>query len=102
MRIEKRRSDNNLSEKEIDEIVTAQANDDSEWEKAVHVRKTKPTDISIPPVLAARASFLAKLHREKNLEKWLTRIIRERIDIEESAFAEVKREMRITEAQPIT
>jgi hypothetical protein len=45
--------------------------------------------------MATRALFLAKLHREKKLEKWLTRIIQERIDIEESAFAQVKREMRI-------
>jgi hypothetical protein len=94
MRIRKKSADKNFSEKEIDEIVIAQADHDSEWEQPIIVEKTKPTNISIPSGLAARATFIAKLHREKTLEKWLTRIIQERIDIEESAFAEVKREMK--------
>ncbi len=83
----------NLSEKEIDKIVSAQANDDSAWEETIQVRKIKPTYLSIPSGLAARAAFLAKLHREKNLGKWLTRIIQERIEIEEIAFTEAKREI---------
>jgi len=37
---------------------------------------------------------LAKLHREKSIEEWLTRIIRERIELEEIAFSEVKRELK--------
>ena len=53
------------SEKEIDRIVTAQANDDSAWEKPVSVRRTKPASLSIPADLAARAAFLAQLHHAK-------------------------------------
>jgi len=83
------------SEKETDDIVISQTDDDSAWEDPIQVQRTKPVNISIPPDMATRALFLAKLHREKKLEKWLTRIIQERIDIEESAFAQVKREMRI-------
>jgi len=43
--------------------------------------------------LAARAAFLAHLHREKNVEKWLARIIKERVELEEVAFSEAKRAM---------
>ncbi len=43
--------------------------------------------------LAARAAFFAKVHREPALETWITRIIRERIELEEAAFLEMKRLM---------
>ena len=82
-----------LYEKEIDKIVVKQADDDSAWEKPVHTRKTKPTSLSVPAKLVARAAFLARLHREMNIEKWLMRIIQERIEIEEVAFVEAKRDM---------
>ena len=82
------------SEKEIDEIVVAQADDDLAWEEPIQVEITKAASLSIPAKLAARAAFLAKLHREKGLEEWLTRVIRERVELEETAFAEVKRELK--------
>jgi len=82
-----------LSEEDIDQIVVAQANDDSAWEKPIQVRGAKPTSLSIPAELAARAAFLARLHREAGVEEWLTRIIRERIELEQAAFLEVKREL---------
>ena len=47
----------------------------------------------LPGDLAARAAFLAKLHREGRLEEWLARIIRERVELEEVAFIEAKREL---------
>jgi hypothetical protein len=87
-----------FSEKEIDDIVISQADDDSAWDEPVQIQRMKPVNISVPPDMARRALFFARLHREKKLEKWLTRIIQERIDIEESAFAEVKREMGIRTA----
>jgi len=59
------------------------------------VRKTKPTALSIPGELAARAAFLAQLHRETGMEEWLTRIIRERIELEEAAFLEIKGDLAI-------
>ncbi len=87
----KRRS--NLSEAEIDQIVVSQADDDSAWEKPIHVRKGKPTTLSLPADLAARAAFLARLHRKTNLEEWLTHIIEERIELEEAAFVGAKRDL---------
>ena len=47
----------------------------------------------MPADLAARAAFLARLHREKSISEWLMRIIRERIEVEEEAFVEAKRDM---------
>jgi hypothetical protein len=57
------------------------------------VRKTKNASISIPPELAARAAFLAKLHRRPSVEDWLTRVIQERIELEEAAFVDAKQEL---------
>jgi hypothetical protein len=82
-----------LSQEEIDDILISQADNDSEWEEPIHVRKTKPTNLSIPANLAARAAFLAHLHREPGIEEWIMRIIRERIELEEVAFVEAKREL---------
>ena len=82
-----------LSEKEIDNIVMEQARDDSAWEKPIQVRRTKSAAFSIPADLAARAAFLARLHRCPGIEEWLMRIIRERIEMEEVAFIEAKREI---------
>lgn len=83
----------NLSEKEIDRIVVSQANDDSAWENPIRVRRTKPASLSIPPDLAARAAFLARLHRKTSVEEWLTHIIQERIELEEAAFTGAKQEL---------
>ena len=80
-----------LTQDQIDRIVTAQADDDSTWQKAVVVRRPKSTSLSIPAELAARAAFLAKLHREGRVDKWVERIVRERVEIEESAFTAAKK-----------
>ena len=96
---EKKQTKFNLSEEEIDQIVVAQADDNSAWSEPIQVRKTKPTDLSIPGELAARAAFLAQLHREKNMEEWITRIIRERIELEEAAFLEIKRDLAIKSSE---
>ena len=82
-----------LSEQEIDGLVIAEADHDSAWGKPVKVEKPKSTSLVIPSVLAAKAAFFARLHREKNLEQWLKRIIQERIDMEDAAFTHVKREL---------
>ena len=84
---------NTLSEQEIDQIVVAQADDDLAWEKAVRVRRAKPASLSIPADLAARAAFLARLHRTTSVEDWLTDVIRERVELEEAAFIGVKQEL---------
>ncbi|MBN1876525.1 MAG: hypothetical protein JXA33_20035 [Anaerolineae bacterium] len=81
-----------LSEQEIDQIVVAQADDDTAWSTPVYVHRSVPTvfSLSIPGDLAARAAFLAQLHRTKSLEAWLSHIIQERVELEEAAFIEVK------------
>ena len=84
-----------LTEQEIDDIVESQAKDDSAWDKPIQVRKARSASLSIPAELAARAAFLAKLHREKNVEDWLTKVIKERVELEEVAFNEAKREMSL-------
>lgn len=89
----KKKSTKTLSEEEIDTIVEAQAADDSVWGPRIQVRKKKAASVSIPAELAARVAFLAQLHRERNAGDWLARIIKERVELEEVAFLEAKREM---------
>lgn len=80
------------SEREIDEAVIATADDNAAWEKPVRVKRAKG-ELSLPAEIAARAAFFARLHREPNAEQWIKRIVSERIDIEEAAFAASKREL---------
>jgi hypothetical protein len=93
MRIKKTTARRKQTEEEIDNVVLTQAEDDSAWEAPVHVRRGAPGTISIPGELAARAAFLAQVHRASGVEEWLTRVIRERIELEEVAFAEAKRDL---------
>ncbi|HKS29619.1 MAG TPA: hypothetical protein VJS44_17455 [Pyrinomonadaceae bacterium] len=79
------------TEEEVDEIVSAQADDDAAWGEPVRVRRLERASLSLSAELAARAAFFARLHRGMSMEDWLLRIIQERIDFEEAAFAELKR-----------
>jgi len=81
-----------MTEEEIDNMVIAQADDADTWEEPVQVKRSKTT-ISLPASLTERAAFFARLHREKNLDSWLKRIIQERLDIEEAAFSGFKKEL---------
>jgi len=81
-----------LSEAEIDQIVMAQTDDDTAWEKPVRARRSKSASVLLPAELAARAAFFARLHRQAKVEDWLRQIIQERIDLEEAAFAGMKRD----------
>jgi hypothetical protein len=89
----KSKANQHLSEAEIDQIVVTQADDDSAWDKPVRVRRAKPASLSIPAELAARAAFLARLHRTANVEEWLTHVIQERIELEEAAFIGAKHDL---------
>ncbi len=80
-----------VTDEEIDEIVTAEADDDSAWAEPVAVHPQQPAAIALSGDLAARAAFLARIHREKSLKNWLLRVVRERIELEEGAFVEAKR-----------
>ena len=87
--------DKSLSEGEIDKIVEEQADDDSAWGKRIRVRKEKPASLSLPSELIAQATFFARLHREGSVEDWLRRVIQERIDLEEAAFAGLKHDLSV-------
>ena len=80
-----------LTEVEIDRVVTAQVDEDAAWQKAMVIKRPKSTSLSIPAELAARAAFLARLHRGSPVDKWVERIVRERVEIEESAFTAAKK-----------
>jgi len=81
-----------VTEAEIDDLVIAEADEDAAWEESIQAHKVV-SSLPIPPNLAERAAFLARLHRERSLEAWLTRIIEERIELEERAFLQAKREL---------
>jgi hypothetical protein len=83
------------SDKEIDKIVIAQADDESAWEEPIQVHLDRPAAVSIPAELAARAAFLARLHRKSSVEEWVMHVIQERVDLEEAAFAGAKRELAL-------
>ncbi len=93
MSVKKPRGKTNPSQAEVDEVVIAQAGDDRAWGKPVRVKRMPNASLSLPGELAARASFLAKLHREPKLDQWLEKVIRERVELEELAYRETKREM---------
>lgn len=80
-----------VSESEIDALVEEQADQPSAWERPIKVRRGKEAPLSLPADLAARAVFLAKLHRERNVQTWIARIIKERVELEEHAFTQAKR-----------
>jgi hypothetical protein len=82
-----------LSESEIDQLVIAQAADDTAWEAPVRVQHAAPAAVALPAELAARAAFLAQLHRTPSVEDWLRRVIEERIELEEAAFIGIKRSL---------
>ena len=87
-------TDSTLSEKQIDEIVEAQGDDDSAWGKPTRVRRRESlTSIALTSELAARAAFIARLHGETRVENWLSRVIQERVALEEAIFAELKRDL---------
>lgn len=82
-----------LSPKQMDDIVISQADENKAWGPPIKVRRAKRGSFSIPPDLAERAAFLARMHRATGVEEWLARVIKERIELEEVAYAAAKREM---------
>ena len=82
-----------LSEAEIDLRVEAEADDDEAWEAPIHVSRKHENMVSLPADLAARAAFLARLHKEADTSAWLKRIIAERVELEEFAFLDFKKSL---------
>lgn len=81
------------TEHDIDRLVIAQADDDAAWEDPIPVRPVEQAAVKLPAGLTARAAFLARLHRTSSVEEWLTRVIQERIELEEAAFAGLKQDL---------
>ena len=77
----------------IDRLVISRAGDDSAWEAPIQVKRSKPASLAIPGELAARVAFLARLHREAGVAKWVERVVRERVELEELAFTEAKKKL---------
>ena len=82
-----------LDQERIDRLVILQTDDDSAWEAPIRVKRSKPASLSIPGDLAARAAFLARLHLEAGVDKWVERVVRERVELEELAFTEAKKKL---------
>lgn len=51
-------------------------------EEPIAVHKSAVLTIALPPELAARNTFFARLHNATSVEDWLRSIIRERLDFE--------------------
>lgn len=79
--------------KEIDQIVVSQADNDDAWDQPVKIKRNKTASLVLPAELAARATFLARLHHSKTVEEWLTHIIQERVELEEAAFSGARQDM---------
>ncbi|MGH7599677.1 MAG: hypothetical protein ACREOI_25265 [bacterium] len=58
-----------FSEKQIDRIVVAQADDDSAWEKPIKVKPAQSSAMHSLSELAVRAAFLVRLP-EEDMVKW--------------------------------
>jgi hypothetical protein len=93
MNAAKKKKTASLGQETIDRVVVSQSEDDSAWETPVLVKRSKPACLSIPGDLAARAAFLARLHREPVLDRWIERVVRERVELEEFAFSEAKKKL---------
>lgn len=91
-----------VTQDEIDQLVVAEADDDSAWEAPIFVQPTTPNLVALPAELASRAAFVARLHRATSVEEWLLHIIRERLEMEESIYGEVKRDLMPTAAKQLS
>ena len=92
---ERTKATHKLSELEIDQIIVAQADNDTDWEQPIRVERSNPASLSLPGDLAARAAFLAQLHRTRSVEEWLTRVILERVELEEAVFVGIKQNLAV-------
>ena len=93
MNTPKKRKATTLDQEGIDRLVVSQASDESAWDPPVRVKRSGSAALSLPGELAARAAFLAKLHREAGVDQWVERVVRERVELEEFAFKETKKKL---------
>jgi hypothetical protein len=88
-----KKSMKHLTDEEIDRIVIDQVDERSAWEKPVRVKRPKGSSLTFPSDLAARASFLVRLHGSSGLDEWVTHVLRERVELEEGAFSKARRDL---------
>ena len=79
-----------LSERQIDEIVTKEAEDPSKWEEPVLVKQSGVTSIRLSSETIRKAKRLAKIHRSRGYQTWLKQVIEERIRLEEDILTELR------------
>ena len=79
-----------LSERDIDEIVTKEAEDPSKWEEPVLVKQSGVTSIRLSSETIRKAKRLAKIHRSRGYQTWLKQVIEERIRLEEDILTELR------------
>jgi predicted transcriptional regulator len=83
-----------LSQAEIDEIVTNEAEDPSKWEEPVLVKQSGVTSIRLSSETISKARRLAKIHKSRGYQTWLKQVIEERIRLEEDILSELKEGLR--------
>jgi hypothetical protein len=93
MSTRKKNKETILNQEAIDRLVISQSEDDSAWDAPIRAKRCKPASLSLPGQLAARAAFLARVHREAGVDKWVERVVRERVELEELAFTEAKKRL---------
>jgi hypothetical protein len=69
MKTPRQRKATTLDQERIDQLVVSRASDESAWDAPVRVKRSEAAALSLPGELAARAAFLAKLHREASIDK---------------------------------
>jgi hypothetical protein len=67
------------TEGEIDNIVTAEADDVSKWSRPVHVVPGRATALYLPPDTIKKARELVKRKRLRSYQRWLREVIEDRI-----------------------
>ena len=77
-------------EEEVDDIVIREANDLTKWEEPIRVKAPQATSIQLSPQIIQKVKFLASVHKEREYQDWLKRIIEERIQLEEELLESVK------------
>ena len=82
-----------LSQEAVDAVVVSRTEEESGWQAPMTVKRSEPASLSVPGELAARAAFLARLHHEPSVDRWVERIVRERVELEELALTQARKKL---------
>lgn len=81
-----------LTEENIDDIITKEAEDLTKWDEPTLVKSAGATSIRLSPEMVRKAKYLAKIHKFRGYQTWLKQIIEDRIRIEEEILTELRQE----------